>query len=72
MEITNYITLEETEELLSQEQFFQLAHQILKMLLDQWGSLKTNGTYEFQQLPLLEHKGKKYTQSIAIALYLAR
>ena len=38
----------------------------------QWGSLKTNGTYEFQQLPLWEHKGKKYTQSIAIDLYLAR
>ena len=32
--------------------------------MDQWGSLKTNGTYEFQQLPLLEHKNKKYTQSI--------
>ena len=27
---------------------------------DQWGSLKTSGTYEFQQLPLLEHNGKKY------------
>ena len=40
--------------------------------MDQWGSLKTNGTYEFQQLPLLEHKGKKYTQSIVIDLYLAR
>ena len=40
--------------------------------MDQWGSLKTSGTYEFQQLPLLEHKGKKYTQSIAIDLYLAR
>ena len=39
---------------------------------DQWGSLKTSGTYEFQQLPLLEHNGKKYTQSIAINLYLAR
>ena len=39
---------------------------------DQWGSLKTSGTYEFQQLPLLEHNGKKYTQSVAIELYLAR
>ena len=40
--------------------------------MDQWGSLKTSGTYEFQQLPLLEHNGKKYTQSVAIELYLAR
>ena len=40
--------------------------------MEQWGSLKTSETYEFQQLPLLEHNGKKYTQSIAIDLYLAR
>ena len=37
---------------------------------DEWPSKKDN--YEFRQLPQLEVNGKKFTQTIAICLYLAR
>ena len=37
---------------------------------EEWPSKKDN--YEFKQLPQLEVNGKKFTQTIAISLYLAR
>lgn len=37
-----------------------------------WPAMKTSGKCEFQQLPILEHKGKSYAQSHSIEQYLAR
>ena len=37
---------------------------------EDWAKLKP--TFEFGQMPLLEHNGKKYSQSIAINIYLAK
>ena len=40
--------------------------------MNDWGKIKTSGLCEFLQVPILEHNGKKYSQSLAIDLYLAR
>jgi glutathione S-transferase len=38
--------------------------------MEDWAKLKPN--FEFGQMPVLEHNGKKYSQSIAINIYLAK
>ena len=37
---------------------------------EDWGKLKP--TFEFGQMPILEHNGKQYSQSVAINIYLAK
>lgn len=37
-----------------------------------WPKIKKSGLCEFEQVPILEHKGKKLSQSLAIDFYLAR
>ena len=37
-----------------------------------WPKIKKSGLCEFEQVPILEHKGKKLSQRIAIELYLLR
>ena len=39
---------------------------------EEWLSIKKSGLFEFEQAPVLEYKGKKYAQSMAIDFYLAR
>jgi glutathione S-transferase len=43
-----------------------------KYSFEEWGKLKKNGDYEFEQLPALESNGKRYFQSGAIVLFLAK
>ena len=38
---------------------------------DEWPKIKKSGLCEFEQVPILEVDGKKYSQSHAITLYLA-
>jgi glutathione S-transferase len=38
---------------------------------EDWPTIKKSGLCEFEQVPILEVDGKKYSQSNAIALYLA-
>lgn len=40
--------------------------------MEKWGAIKTSGLCEFQQVPILEHNGNKYSQSLAIDQYLGR
>ena len=39
---------------------------------NEWPTIKKSGLCEFEQVPILEHKGKKLSQRIAIELYLLR
>ena len=39
---------------------------------EEWPTIKKSGLCEFEQAPVLEHKGKSYAQSMAIDFYLAR
>ena len=39
---------------------------------EEWPTIKKSGLWEFEQAPVLEHKGKSYAQSMAIDFYLAR
>ena len=39
---------------------------------NEWPKIKKSGLCEFEQVPILEHKGKKLSQRIAIELYLLR
>ena len=39
---------------------------------NEWPKIKKSGLCEFEQVPILEHKGKKLCQRIAIELYLLR
>ena len=40
--------------------------------MQEWPTVKQSGFCEFGQLPVLEFNGKKYTQSMAMELFLAR
>ena len=40
--------------------------------MEHWPNVKQSGYCEFQQLPILEYNGKKYSQSLAIDLLLAK
>ena len=42
-----------------------------RIAMTDWPKVKKSGLCEFEQLPILEIEGKKYSQSNAIALYLA-
>ena len=42
------------------------------IIVENWGKIKKSGLCEFEQLPVLEHNGKKLCQSIAIELYLLK
>ena len=39
---------------------------------EEWAKIKETDLFEFHQMPILEHNGKKMSQSIAIELYLLR
>lgn len=39
---------------------------------EEWPALKKSGKCEFEQVPVLEYKGKCYAQSLAIDYFLAR
>jgi glutathione S-transferase len=39
---------------------------------EEWGKIKETDLFEFHQMPILEHNGKKLSQSVAIDLYLLR
>ena len=43
-----------------------------KIDMEHWLTVKQSGYCEFQQLPILEYNGKKYSQSLAIDLLLAK
>ena len=43
-----------------------------KIDMEHWPTVKSSSYCEFQQLPILEYKGKKYSQSLAIDLLLAK
>ena len=43
-----------------------------KIDMEHWPNVKQSGYCEFQQLPILEYNGKKYSQSLAIDLLLAK
>ena len=40
--------------------------------MEEWPKLKVSGFYEFGNVPVLEYKGKKYCQRIAIELFLLK
>jgi glutathione S-transferase len=40
--------------------------------MEEWPKLKPSGFYEFGNVPVLEYKGKKYCQRIAIELFLLK
>ena len=40
--------------------------------MQEWPTVKKSGFCEFSQLPVLEFNGKKYSQSMAMELFLAR
>ena len=40
--------------------------------MEHWPNVKQSGYCDFQQLPILEYNGKKYSQSLAIDLLLAK
>ena len=39
---------------------------------EEWPKMKTSGICDYQQLPILEYKGKFYSQSHAIEMYLGK
>jgi len=39
---------------------------------EDWIKIKSNDLFEFGQMPILEHNGKRYSQSIAINIYLSK
>ena len=39
---------------------------------EEWPEIKKSGLCEFEQVPVLEYKGKAYAQSVAIYFFLAR
>ena len=39
---------------------------------EEWPKMKETDLFEFHQMPILVHNGKKMSQSIAIELYLLR
>ena len=42
------------------------------IIVENWPEIKKSGLCEFEQLPVLEHNGKKLCQSMAIELYLLK